>query len=85
MSFDRGAEWHRWDPHIHAPGTLREDRYAGDWAGYIAEIENAAFIVLRKGLQTEIRYEARDERLCAGPKPCRAQVGVHPALRQGHG
>lgn len=42
MNFDRGAEWHRWDPHIHAPGTLREDLYAGDWSGYITAIENAA-------------------------------------------
>ena len=23
----RGSEWHRWEPHIHAPGTVREDRY----------------------------------------------------------
>ena len=42
MNFDRGAEWHRWDPHIHAPGTLREDLYANDWSGYITAIENAA-------------------------------------------
>jgi hypothetical protein len=23
----RRSEWHRWEPHIHAPGTVREDRY----------------------------------------------------------
>jgi AAA domain, putative AbiEii toxin, Type IV TA system len=23
----RGSEWHRWEPHIHAPGTVKEDNY----------------------------------------------------------
>src|SRR6516164_8183812 len=23
----RGSEWHRWEPHVHAPGTVLEDRY----------------------------------------------------------
>ncbi|RVC72395.1 ATP-binding protein, partial [Mesorhizobium sp. M2A.F.Ca.ET.046.02.1.1] len=50
MSFDRGAEWHRWDPHIHAPGTLREDRYGGDWDGYIAAIENATPAIQALGI-----------------------------------
>ena len=26
----RGSEWHRWDPHIHSPGTIKEDRYRGE-------------------------------------------------------
>ena len=25
-----GSIWHRWDPHIHMPGTLKEDRFTGD-------------------------------------------------------
>lgn len=25
-----GSLWHRWDPHIHMPGTLKEDRFTGD-------------------------------------------------------
>lgn len=24
-----GSLWHRWDPHIHMPGTKKEDRYTG--------------------------------------------------------
>ena len=23
----RGSEWHRWEPHIHAPGTVQADGY----------------------------------------------------------
>ena len=44
MSSHRGSEWHRWDPHIHAPGTLLEDRYpASDgWESYLRAIETAS-------------------------------------------
>ena len=27
----RGSRWHRWDPHLHAPGTLLNDQFGGDW------------------------------------------------------
>lgn len=27
MSWSIGSSWHRWDPHIHAPGTLKGNRY----------------------------------------------------------
>lgn len=38
----RGSEWHRWDCHIHAPGTARNDGFSGDWAGYIRAIDNSS-------------------------------------------
>jgi hypothetical protein len=25
----RGSVWHRWDPHLHGPGTLRIDQFNG--------------------------------------------------------
>ncbi len=37
----RGSEWHRWDPHIHAPGTVLEDGFAGDWESYLDKLESA--------------------------------------------
>ncbi|HYI81022.1 MAG TPA: AAA family ATPase [Thermoleophilaceae bacterium] len=39
----RGAIWRRWDPHIHTPGTLFEDRYRGDdpWEDFLAAVEAA--------------------------------------------
>jgi hypothetical protein len=36
-----GSEWHRWDPHLHAPGTLLSDQFGDDWTGYLDAIENA--------------------------------------------
>ncbi len=37
-----GSEWLRWDPHVHAPGTLRNDQFGGDWVGYLARIREAS-------------------------------------------
>ena len=38
----RGSEWHRWDPHLHAPGTLLSDQFGGDWEKYLKHIESAS-------------------------------------------
>jgi len=39
----RGSEWHRWEPHVHAPGTIREDRYpASGWDAYLVALETAS-------------------------------------------
>ena len=27
---DRGSEWKRWEPHIHAPGTVLNNQFGGD-------------------------------------------------------
>jgi hypothetical protein len=35
----RGSEWRRWDPHLHAPGTLLNDQFNGDWEAYLQRIE----------------------------------------------
>jgi energy-coupling factor transporter ATP-binding protein EcfA2 len=36
----RGSEWRRWDPHIHAPGTLLNNHFGGTdpWGDYITAI-----------------------------------------------
>ena len=38
-SFNSGSRWNRWDPHIHAPGTILNDQFKGDWKSYIAALE----------------------------------------------
>lgn len=37
----KGAQWHRWDPHIHAPGTVLNDQFGGTdpWETYLTELE----------------------------------------------
>jgi hypothetical protein len=41
-TISRGSEWHRWDPHIHAPGTLLNDQFGSTdpWNAYLTAIEN---------------------------------------------
>ena len=40
----RGSEWHRWDPHIHSPGTVLNDQFRGPdpWNGYLELLEAEA-------------------------------------------
>lgn len=67
----RGSEWHRWDPHLHAPGTLLSDRFGGNWEAYLQRIENTSPPVRALGvtdyfcIQTyrEARKRKAEERL----------------------
>ena len=36
-----GSRWMRWDPHLHAPGTLRNNQFGDDWDGYFHAIAQA--------------------------------------------
>ena len=37
----RGSEWHRWEPHIHAPGTVLNNQFgsADPWSDYLDSLE----------------------------------------------
>lgn len=37
----RGSMWHRWDPHLHAPGTALNDQYGrkDPWESFVAALE----------------------------------------------
>lgn len=43
-AINRGSEWYRWEPHIHAPGTVLEDHYpkADGWELYLEALETAS-------------------------------------------
>lgn len=40
-AISRGSEWHRWDPHVHAPGTTLNDQFGSTdpWELYLTNIE----------------------------------------------
>lgn len=42
---ESGSRWRRWNPHIHAPGTLLADQFADDWEKYLKAIEDATPVV----------------------------------------
>jgi hypothetical protein len=37
----RGSEWHRWEPHIHAPGTILNNQFGATdpWGAYLTTLE----------------------------------------------
>lgn len=37
-----GSRWRRWDPHLHAPGTLRNNQFGDDWDAYFRRIAQAS-------------------------------------------
>ena len=43
----RGSEWSRWEPHIHAPGTVLNNQFRGPTAGpdYLSALEQATPII----------------------------------------
>jgi hypothetical protein len=40
---NRGSEWRRWEPHIHAPGTVLNNQFGGSnaWTNYLTALETA--------------------------------------------
>lgn len=44
---NRGSEWHRWEPHIHAPGTILNNQFgaADPWGTYISTLETLTPVV----------------------------------------
>ncbi len=39
----RGSVWHRWEPHIHGPGTVLNNQFGGTdpWDSYLTALESA--------------------------------------------
>jgi hypothetical protein len=42
-NFNAGSRWNRWEPHIHAPGTVLNDQFKGtdNWERYLQALEDA--------------------------------------------
>lgn len=43
----RGSEWRRWEPHIHAPGTVMNNQFNSPnaWGDYLAALEQATPVI----------------------------------------
>jgi len=70
--WSRGSVWQRWDPHIHAPGTLLSDWFGGDWPGYFAAVEAAQPAAVALGITdyfTLRAYKAFNSNRAAGSCP----------------
>jgi ABC-type lipoprotein export system ATPase subunit len=70
----RGSVWHRWDPHLHGPGTLRNNQFgqADPWEGYLQAIEKSDPPIRALGVTdyyTLSVYEEIAKRKAAGRLP----------------
>jgi len=63
--FSSGSRWHRWEPHIHAPGTVLNDQFKGpdSWEQYLAALETAAPTIRAVGV-TDYYSTETYERVC---------------------
>src|ERR1700686_647712 len=43
----RGSEWRRWEPHIHAPGTVMNNQFSGPnaWGDYLTALEQVTPVI----------------------------------------
>ena len=43
QELNSGSRWHRWEPHIHTPGTVLNDQFKGadSWEAYLKAVETA--------------------------------------------
>lgn len=48
----KGSLWRRWDPHIHSPGTILNDQFAGEdpWEDYLSALESCSPVIEAIGL-----------------------------------
>lgn len=48
---DRGSEWRRWEPHVHAPGTVLNDQFGPNaWDDYLKRLEDASPVIQALGV-----------------------------------
>lgn len=47
IMLNRGSEWRRWEPHIHAPGTVMNNQFSGPnaWDDYLTALEQATPVI----------------------------------------
>jgi len=52
QGLNSGSRWHRWEPHVHAPGTVLNNQFKGPdpWEQYIATLETASPVIRALGI-----------------------------------
>jgi AAA domain, putative AbiEii toxin, Type IV TA system len=75
----RGSTWHRWDPHVHVPGTVLNDQFGnapGTWESFLIRVEKAIPTVEALGV-TDYYSLSGYKRVCASKKAGRLRdVGL---------
>ena len=69
-----GSRWHRWEPHVHAPGTILNDQFGGPeaWEAYLKALETATPVIRAIGVTDYYSTEVY-ERVCEAKRLNRLQ------------
>lgn len=84
----RGSIWHRWDPHIHTPGTALNDQYGGPnpWEAFLGAVEASNPPIRALGITDYFgieRYEQVVDRKRCGRLPGVGLIFPNVELRLG--
>jgi len=65
QTLNSGSRWYRWEPHVHAPGTVLNDQFKGanSWEGYLKALETATPAIRAIGITDYYSTESY-ERVC---------------------
>jgi hypothetical protein len=65
QTLNAGSRWYRWEPHVHAPGTVLNDQFKGanSWEGYLKALETATPAIRAIGVTDYYSTESY-ERVC---------------------
>lgn len=85
-----GAIWRRWDPHVHAPGTILNDQYTGKtpWDDFFAAIDKRTPVIEAVGITdycSLASYEQVVAAKAAGKLPACSLIFPNVELRLGVG
>jgi hypothetical protein len=85
-----GSKWHRWDPHIHAPGTVFNNQYRGDnaWEQFLTRVETSVPRIRALGITDYYSVDVYEEVLAqrkAGRLPEVDLIFPNVELRYGIG
>ncbi len=80
----RGSEWRRWDPHIHAPGTLLSDHFPKTWDGFVDAVNASQPVIEVLGVTDYFcirTYRQARKLWCEGRMPTVAMLFPNVELR----
>jgi ABC-type lipoprotein export system ATPase subunit len=74
QELNSGSRWFRWEPHVHAPGTVLNDQFKGgdSWEGYLKALETAKPAIRAIGVTDYYSTESY-ERVCEAKRLGRLQ------------
>jgi hypothetical protein len=78
MNNPQGSMWHRWDPHIHAPGTVLNNQYRGDsaWDSFLTGIEQSTPEICALGITDYLSVDLYEQVLADKRKGRLPKVGL---------